>query len=90
MNKTKNHEPLFHIVKRDSLPVYKSWGIRIIAILAALIVAGVITMLLTGENPINVYLTMFKGAFEQADVSGACYRVWLCCCALHWLLHLPL
>ena len=70
MNKTKNHEPLFHIVKRDSLPVYKSWGIRIIAILAALIVAGVITMLLTGENPINVYLTMFKGAF------GTSRRIW--------------
>ena len=53
MNKTKNHEPLFHIVKRDTLPIYKSWAIRIIAILAALIVAGVITMLFTGENKIQ-------------------------------------
>lgn len=70
MNKTKNHEPLFHIVKRDTLPFYKSWAIRIIAILAALIVAGVITMLFTGENPIQVYLTMFKGAF------GTSRRIW--------------
>lgn len=70
MNKTKNHEPLFHIVKRDALPFYKSWAIRIIAILAALIVAGVITMLFTGENPIQVYLTMFKGAF------GTSRRIW--------------
>lgn len=70
MSKTKNHEPLFHIVKRDTLPIYKSWGIRIIAIIAALIVAGVITMLLTGENPIQVYLTMFKGAF------GTSRRIW--------------
>ena len=70
MNKTKNHEPLFHIVKRDTLPFYKSWTIRIIAILAALIVAGVITMLFTGENPIQVYLTMFKGAF------GTNRRIW--------------
>ena len=70
MNKTKTHEPLFHIAKRDSLPVYKSWAIRGMAILAALIVAGVITMLLTGENPIQVYATMFKGAF------GTSRRIW--------------
>ena len=70
MNKVKNHEPLFHIVKRDSLPVYKSWAIRGIAILAALIVAGIITMLFTGENPIQVYLTMFKGVF------GTSRRIW--------------
>ena len=58
MNKTKtakNHEPLVHISKRDSLPMYKSWAIRGLAILAALIVAGIITMLLTGENPITVF-----------------------------------
>lgn len=70
MDKTKNHEPLFHIAKRDSLPFYKSWAIRAIAIIAALIIAGVITMLLTGENPIQVYSTMVKGAF------GTSRRVW--------------
>lgn len=70
MNKAKNHEPLFHIAKRDSLPVYKSWAIRGMAIVAALIVAGVITMLLTGENPLNVYATMVKGAF------GTSRRIW--------------
>lgn len=70
MNKAKNHEPLFHIAKRDSLPVYKSWAIRGMAIVAALIVAGVITMLLTGENPLNVYVTMVKGAF------GTSRRIW--------------
>lgn len=70
MNKAKNHEPLFHIAKRDSLPVYKSWAIRGMAIVAALIVAGVITMLLTGENPLNVYATMVKGVF------GTSRRIW--------------
>lgn len=70
MNKAKNHEPLFHIAKRDSLPLYKSWAIRAIAIIAALIVAGIVTMLLTGENPIQVYSTMVKGAF------GTSRRVW--------------
>ena len=70
MNKTKNHQPLVHISKRDSLPMYKSWGIRGLAILAALVVAGIITMLLTGENPITVYTTMVKGAF------GTSRRIW--------------
>ena len=35
MNK-KKHEPLIHIVKRDALPLWKSWGIRVIAVVAAL------------------------------------------------------
>ena len=32
---TKAREPLFHIVKRSTIPLWKSWMIRIIAILAA-------------------------------------------------------
>ena len=28
----KVREPLFHIVKRDTLPWYQAWGIRAIAI----------------------------------------------------------
>lgn len=68
--KVKKHEPPFHIAKRDSLPAYKSWGIRIAAIIIALIVSGIVTMLLTGENPISVYSTMLDGAF------GSARRVW--------------
>lgn len=66
----KKHEPLFHVAKRDALPAYKSWLIRIVSILAALLVSGIVTMLLTGENPIQVYVTMFDGAF------GSSRRVW--------------
>lgn len=68
--KVKKHEPPFHIAKRDSIPAYKSWGIRIGAIIIALIVSGIVTMLLTGENPISVYSTMIDGAF------GSSRRVW--------------
>ncbi len=66
----KKHEPLFHVAKRDALPVYKSWLIRIAAIFIALIVSGIVTMLLTGENPVSVYGTMIKGAF------GSSRRIW--------------
>ena len=48
MNKKQS---LFHIAKRDTLPWYKSFAIRGCAILLALVVCAVVTMLLTGENP---------------------------------------
>lgn len=69
-DKQNKREPLFHIVKRDALPGYKSWIIRIASILLALVVCALLTMFLTHENPISVYVTMFKGAF------GTSRRVW--------------
>jgi len=68
--KTKVHEPLFHIVKRGALPFWLSWIIRIASILAALVVCGAVTIVLTGENPINVYSTMVEGAI------GTERRIW--------------
>lgn len=62
-NNNTVHEPLFHIVKRDSMPKLNSFLIRIGSILFALIFCGILTMVLTGENPISVYATMFEGAF---------------------------
>lgn len=59
----KTKEPRFHIVKKDALPWYKSLGIRITAILLALIVCGIVTTITTGENPISVYKSICIGAF---------------------------
>ena len=67
----KQHkEPLFHITKRPAIPMWKSWTIRIIAVVFALIVSAVVTVLLTGENPLSVYGTMIDGAV------GTERRVW--------------
>ena len=63
-NKVK--EPRFHIVKRDALPWHKSLGIRIAAILLALVLCGIITTITTGVNPIEVYQSIFVGAFGTA------------------------
>ena len=63
MNEKKNREPLFHIVKRGEMPWYKAWGIRAIALIAALVICGIITQAVTGDNPIQVYITMFLGNF---------------------------
>ncbi len=69
MNKQKT--PLIHISRRDTLPWQKSWGIRAIAIVAALVVCAVVTTLTTGLNPIEVYATMFDGAF------GSTRKIWV-------------
>ena len=63
MNKKHN---LFHISKRSVLPWYQSWAIRGIAILLALIACAIVTMLMTGENPLSIYATIFYGAFGTA------------------------
>ncbi len=52
----------FHISKRDDLVWWKGWIIRIVAVLVALVVCGLITILLTDLNPIEVYITMVQGA----------------------------
>lgn len=64
------HEPLFQISKRASIVWWKAWIIRILSVVAALIVSGFVTVLLTGENPIDVYVTMFEGAV------GTTRRIW--------------
>lgn len=61
-----NKKSLFHITKRDALPWYQAFAIRGAAILLALIVCALVTMLLTGENPLSVYGTVFYGAFGTA------------------------
>ena len=62
----KKKEPFFHVVKRDALPWYQSVGIRAVAISLALIVCGIVTTLTTGINPVEVYQSVFAGAFGTA------------------------
>ena len=68
----KNRTPLFHIVKRDQSAT--TWKhrmlVRAIAVLAALLVSGVLITLLSGKNPIEVYGSMIEGTF------GTSRRVW--------------
>ena len=61
MNKIK--QPLFHIVKRGEMPWYISWCIRAAAIVLALICCGLISTLVTSENPIQIFATIIDGSF---------------------------
>lgn len=62
----KNQEPLVHISKRSGLSSSKAWGIRLLAILIALIVSAIVTSAVTKLNPVDVYATIFKGAFGSS------------------------
>jgi simple sugar transport system permease protein len=70
-DKAKTREPLFHIVKRASIPGGQAWLIRIGSVIAALIVCALLTMFITHQNPIDVYATMIKGSF------GSSRRFWM-------------
>ena len=59
----KNKRTLFHIVKREALPWYQAWMIRGAAILLALVMCSLVTVMVTGLNPLDLYKTMFYGAF---------------------------
>lgn len=61
--KEKIHEPLFHITKRASIPMWKSWLIRAVAVIAALAACGILIVILTGLDPTSVYTKMYEGAF---------------------------
>jgi simple sugar transport system permease protein len=53
----------FHVSKRSDITTSKAWIIRIIAIVAALVVCGIVTTICTGDNPISIFTTIFQGAF---------------------------
>lgn len=63
-------EPKIQITKQSEVPMYKAVGVRVIAILTALVICGVVIFLLTDNNPIEVYVKMFQKAF------GTSRRIW--------------
>ena len=64
MKTVKAHrEPLVRIVKRDGISLWKNWLIRLAAVLVALLLSGLFIYAVTKLNPIDVYVSMFEGAF---------------------------
>lgn len=66
----KVHNPLFHVVKREPLPFLPALGIRAAAVVAALIVSALVITVLSQQNPLEVYKSMFEGSF------GSSVRIW--------------
>ena len=64
MKTVKAHrEPLVRIVKRDGIALWKNWLIRLASVLVALLLSGLFIYSVTKLNPIDVYISMFEGAF---------------------------
>lgn len=72
---------MLRIQKRTALPVWKSWLIRAIAIIIALVLNGVLIYGLTKMNPVKVYATMFNGVSAPKGESGTRFAIFQCCCA---------
>ena len=64
-------EPLLRIAKRDGISRPKAYGIRVIAVLLALIVSGIFIFAVTKLNPVDVYKGIYDGAF------GTTRRSWV-------------
>ena len=63
MHDKSTREPLLRVVKRDSMPIWKSMLIRVIAVLAAILVCGVLSVLvLDNVDFIKFIKTLFSGA----------------------------
>ena len=75
MNNGKNtakvhHEPLIYITKRAEMGKLKSLFIKGAVVLAGVLICALVTILLTGENPMKVFESMFEGSF------GTERRIW--------------
>ena len=73
MSKTSSssHEPFIRISKRDGIPRAKAYGIRLIGILLGMVFCALVIVAIVHMNPIQVYVSMFKGAF------GTSKRIWI-------------
>ncbi|MBQ7966166.1 MAG: ABC transporter permease [Ruminococcus sp.] len=72
-------EPLVRIAKRDSMPLWQSILIRVLSIVLALVVCGVIIYMLIKVNPLEVYKSMVEGAFGafKEDYKFFNRRTWI-------------
>ena len=71
---THSHEPLIHIAKRDGLVWWKSWLIRVIGVVLALIVSALFIYGISKLNPVKVYGAMWDGAFGTTKRSWVTVR----------------
>lgn len=64
----EHHEPLIRISKRDGISKPWAWGIRLIAVVLSLVVSAIIIYALVRMNPLEVYGSMWKGAFDEQNL----------------------
>lgn len=70
----KIKEPFVRIAKRDGLPIWKGWLIRLAALVLALVVCAVVIYAMVKLNPLKVYGAMWEGAFGSVKRSWVTLR----------------
>ncbi len=65
-DKSKVHEPLFRIKKKDGMAGWKTWAVRLGAVVISLIVCSFVIVLLTDVNPIEFFAQMIEGSFGDS------------------------
>lgn len=75
-NKVKTHrEPLVHIVKRDDMPSWKAWIIRIATIVVSIFLMGCVSMILTERSLGDTFEIMYRGVFGRIE-TGSTVMLW--------------
>lgn len=74
MSTPVHKEPLLRIAKRDKIPWWKAWGIRVLSVVLALVISGLFIFAVTRLNPAQVYEAMFNGAFGTSRRSWVTIR----------------
>ncbi len=71
----KHHEPPFHIVKRDDMPGWKAWLVRIVTIIIGFLLVGILSMAITEKSLGDTYGIMFSGVFGRL-LEGSYTMLW--------------
>ncbi len=74
------HAKLFYISKRANVSLLMQIMVRVAALAAAFVVCGVITKLLSGENPFKVLAIFFEGAFEGKRLLPTIHEIAILLC----------
>ena len=70
-NVISKKEPFARMVKRDHISVGKAWAIRLIAVALSLVVAALVIVAVTKQNPIEVYLGIIDDLGDHPGNDGA-------------------
>ncbi len=73
---SKYHDPLFHVVKRDDMPSWKAWLIRVATILIGFLVVGFLSMAVTQQSLGDTYNIMITGVFGRLFNGGSTMMLW--------------
>ena len=73
---TKNkREPLIHITKRVNIPIWFPLVVHAAALLLALLACAVLTLVMTGENPLSLLNSIINGSFGSHPCVGTRIQV---------------